>query len=74
MITSTQNPKIQRIRELLAHSRSRSEQKVFVIEGIRLVEEAVLSGVIPESYLLQQPVKSTGNGADRKNAGSRHSN
>ena len=28
MITSTQNPKIQRIRDLLAHSRSRSEQKV----------------------------------------------
>jgi TrmH family RNA methyltransferase len=49
MITSTQNPKIQRIRDLLAHSRSRSEQKAFVIEGIRLVEEAVQSGEIPES-------------------------
>jgi|WetSurMetagenome_2_1015567.scaffolds.fasta_scaffold17091_2 RNA methyltransferase, TrmH family len=50
MITSTQNPKIQRIRDLLAHSRSRSEQKAFVIEGIRLVEEAVQSGVKPEIF------------------------
>ena len=74
MITSTQNPKIQRIRDLLAHSRSRSEQKAFVIEGIRLVEEAVLVRGDTREYLLQQPVKSTGNGADRKNAGSRHSN
>jgi TrmH family RNA methyltransferase len=50
MITSIQNPKIQRIRDLLAHSRSRSEQKAFVIEGIRLVEEAVQSGVKPEIF------------------------
>jgi TrmH family RNA methyltransferase len=50
MITSIQNPKIQRIRNLLAHSRNRSEQKAFVIEGIRLVEEAVQSGVKPEIF------------------------
>jgi TrmH family RNA methyltransferase len=48
MITSIQNPKIQRIRDLLAHSRSRSEQKAFVIEGFRMVKEAVKSGVKPE--------------------------
>jgi TrmH family RNA methyltransferase len=44
MITSIHNPKIQRIRDLLAHSRSRTEQNAFVLEGIRLVEEAAQFG------------------------------
>lgn len=49
MITSIHNPKIQRVRDLLAHSNSRMEQKAFVAEGIRLVEEAVQSGIQIES-------------------------
>ncbi len=60
MITSTQNPKIQRIRDLLAHSRSRSEQKAFVIEGIRLVEEAVQSGVKPEIFYYSSQINPRG--------------
>jgi RNA methyltransferase, TrmH family len=60
MITSTQNPKIQRIRDLLAHSRSRSEQKAFVIEGIRLVEEAIRSGAKPESIYYSSQVNPRG--------------
>ena len=54
-----------RIRELLAHSRSRSEQKAFVIEGIRLVEEAVQSGVKPEIFYYSSQFDK-GNGADIK--------
>ncbi len=44
MITSIHNPKIQRVRDLLAHSRFRTEQNAFVLEGIRLVEEASHTG------------------------------
>lgn len=40
MITSTKNPKIQQVRSLLARSSERKEQKAFVAEGVRLVEEA----------------------------------
>jgi len=60
MITSIQNPKIQRIRDLLVHSRSRSEQKAFVIEGIRLVEEAVQSGVKLESLYYSSQINQRG--------------
>jgi len=40
MITSVHNPKIQLVRTLLAHAKDRAEAKVFVVEGVRLVEEA----------------------------------
>ena len=44
MITSARNPKIKFIRDLLAHSKTRRELKAFVVEGVRLVEEALQSG------------------------------
>jgi len=44
MITSTKNPKIQQVRGLLARRAERAEQKAFVAEGVRLVEEALLAG------------------------------
>lgn len=44
MITSTQNPKIQWVRSLQSRSRQRHEAGAFVIEGVRLVEEALVSG------------------------------
>lgn len=44
MITSAQNPKIKWIRSLLANGRLRKEEGVFVVEGVRLVEEALLEG------------------------------
>jgi TrmH family RNA methyltransferase len=42
MITSTHNPKVQWVRELQAQAKKRKEQKLFVVEGVRLVEEALL--------------------------------
>lgn len=42
MITSSTNPKIQLVRSLLAHRKDRDEMRLWVAEGIRLVEEAVL--------------------------------
>ncbi len=44
MITSKSNPKIKWVRDLQAHSRARREAGAFVIEGVRLAEEALASG------------------------------
>ncbi len=44
MIELTHNPKIQWVRLLNARSRQRRELGAFVIEGVRLVEEALLAG------------------------------
>jgi TrmH family RNA methyltransferase len=44
MITSARNPKIQQIRDLLTHPKARREMQAFVVEGVRLVEEALQSG------------------------------
>jgi TrmH family RNA methyltransferase len=44
MITSSQNPKLKLIRSLLGRPKERLEAKAFVIEGVRLIEEAVSAG------------------------------
>lgn len=41
LITSAQNPKIKRIRALLGRAKERREANAFVVEGVRLVEEAL---------------------------------
>jgi len=41
MITSKDNPKIKRVRALQTDSKARRAEKAFVVEGIRLVEEAL---------------------------------
>jgi TrmH family RNA methyltransferase len=51
MITSNRNPKVQWIRLLNAHSRERSESQAFVVEGVRLVEEALRAGWIAHLVL-----------------------
>ena len=43
MITSSQNPKIKLVRALLGRTKERREAGAFVAEGVRLVEEAVIS-------------------------------
>ena len=48
MISSVQNPKIKRIRLLQSQSRSRKKELAFVVEGIRLLEEALNTFQIPE--------------------------
>jgi RNA methyltransferase, TrmH family len=44
MITSAQNPKVQRVRGLLEKRKTREQEQAFVIEGVRLAEEALASG------------------------------
>jgi len=40
MITSSQNPKIKLVRALIGHAKERREAGAFVVEGVRLIEEA----------------------------------
>lgn len=44
MITSTQNSKVKEIRQLQGRSKARKRQHAFVVEGVRLCEEAVAVG------------------------------
>jgi RNA methyltransferase, TrmH family len=44
MITSVHNPKVQWVRRLLNQPRARREEAAFVVEGVRLVEEALQAG------------------------------
>src|SRR5512146_3339649 len=44
MITSSHNAKIQQVRALLGRRQARAEARAFVIEGVRLVEEAQAAG------------------------------
>ncbi len=48
MISSVQNPKIKRIRLLQSQSRSRKKELAFIVEGVRLLEEALNTFQIPE--------------------------
>ena len=41
MITSVHNPKVQAIRKLQTQAKARREGQAFVIEGVRLAEEAL---------------------------------
>ena len=44
MITSSQNPKLKLVRALMGRAKERREANAFVVEGVRLVEEAVTAG------------------------------
>ena len=46
MITSLNNPTIKNIRLLQRSSRARKKQRLFVIEGVRLIEDALNSGLV----------------------------
>lgn len=53
-ITSTANPRVKQIRSLATSPRMRRRERLFVIEGVRLVEEALRSGEMP-AVLLYDP-------------------
>jgi RNA methyltransferase, TrmH family len=44
MITSAQNPKIKWVRQLQNQGRVRREEQIFIVEGVRLAEEALKAG------------------------------
>ncbi len=61
MITSSQNAKIKWVRELQSSSRARRQGGVCVVEGVRLVEEALASGWQAELVLVSEELTLRGN-------------
>lgn len=60
MITSVKNPKIQWIRSLLDKRADREREHAYVVEGVRLVEEAVGSGIPIHHALYNASLSSRG--------------
>jgi len=60
MIHSIHNPKVQLVRKLQTSSRTRREEKSFVIEGVRLVEEAFKTAQKPKLVFYTGRLKSRG--------------
>ena len=60
MITSSQNPKIKRIRQLQKQARYRKKESAFVIEGIRLIEEVFTANQVPELIIYTRDLDQRG--------------
>jgi TrmH family RNA methyltransferase len=60
MLTSAKNPRIQHIRKLQSSARARREESLFVVEGIRLLEEALTAGCQPEIVLYTEDIDQRG--------------
>jgi RNA methyltransferase, TrmH family len=60
MITSIRNPKIQRVRKLQAQPRFRRAESAFVVEGVRLLEEALNSNWETSQVLYTQDLDARG--------------
>jgi TrmH family RNA methyltransferase len=60
MITSSHNPQIQAVRALLARRKEREERQAFVVEGIRLAEEALQAGWLPDWVLVSDTLSERG--------------
>lgn len=59
-ITSSKNPKIQQVRALLNKREEREQTGRFVIEGVRLSEEALAAGWLPELVLVSPSLSARG--------------
>jgi len=59
-ITSTHNEKIKLVRELLSSKKSRVENGLFIIEGVRMAEEAIAAGSSPALALYSRQVSQDG--------------
>ena len=60
MITSAQNENIRYVRTLISSRKARRNSGKFILEGIRLIEEAVESGWIPEKVLFSDELNQRG--------------
>jgi len=60
VITSAKNPKIKEIRALQGRARARREAGLFVVEGVRLAEEALAGGWQPELALFTADLNQRG--------------
>jgi TrmH family RNA methyltransferase len=60
MITSTKNPKIQWVHRLQSRPRVRRTERAFVVEGVRLCEEATSAGIVPRLALHTEEISLRG--------------
>jgi TrmH family RNA methyltransferase len=60
MLTSPQNPRLQRVRALLEKRKQRDAERAFVVEGVRLAEDALVSGWQPELVLYSARLSARG--------------
>lgn len=60
VITSFKNPKVQHVRDLIASAAFRDETGLFVIEGVRLVEEAYERDLRPQLVFFSERVSPRG--------------
>jgi len=54
MLTSPANPRLKRVRALLQQSKRRREEHAFVLEGVRLIGDALEAAALPE-FVLYRP-------------------
>ncbi len=62
MITSTSNPKVKWVRALQAKRKAREEERLFVVEGIRMAREAVAAGVPARLVMHSEGLDARGRG------------
>lgn len=60
MITSAKNPKIKEIKALQARAKARREANAFVVEGVRLAEEALAADWFPSSCFYTEDISQRG--------------
>lgn len=60
MLTSTKNPRVQQIRKLQSSTRTRRNEGLFVVEGVRLVEEALAANRQPKLVLFTEAIHERG--------------
>lgn len=63
MLTSTHNPRVRAVRDLLDKRRAREDSRRFVVEGVRLVEAALDAGARPVEAFYTADLADTGRGA-----------
>jgi TrmH family RNA methyltransferase len=60
MITSAQNNKVRLVRALMAQRKERQQNAAFVVEGVRLTEEALASGWRPQMVMFSEQLSARG--------------
>lgn len=60
LITSPHNPRVARVQALLEQRKQRQAEQAFVVEGVRLTEEALASGWQPELTLFSERLSPRG--------------
>jgi RNA methyltransferase, TrmH family len=60
LITSPHNPRLVRVRALLEKRKQREAEQAFVVEGVRLAEEALAAGWQPELVLYSEQLSERG--------------